>query len=95
MASNVSTPPDTFVTSDVCAHGKPDPEPYAKGAELSKADISKCIVVEDAPPGVLSGKRAGARVLGLRTTHEGQRMWEQGADWVVPVSYTHLRAHET
>ena len=41
-------------------------------------------MVEDAPPGVLSGKRAGARVLGLRTTHEGQRMWEQGADWVVP-----------
>ena len=84
MASNVSTPPDTFVTSDVCAHGKPDPEPYAKGAELSKADISKCIVVEDAPPGVLSGKRAGARVLGLRTTHEGQRRWVQGGAWGGP-----------
>ena len=80
----MSPPPDTFITSDVCTQGKPDPEPYRKGAELSRADISKCIVVEDAPPGVLSGKRAGARVLGLRTTHDGQRMWDQGADWVVP-----------
>lgn len=39
--------------------------------------------MEDAPPGVLSGKRAGARVLGLRTTHDGNRQWDQGADWVV------------
>ena len=54
-----------------------------KGAELSHADISQCLVVEDAPPGALSGKRAGAKVLGLRTTHDGQRMWDQGSDWVV------------
>ena len=79
----MAAPPDVFVTSDVCSKGKPDPEPYAKGAELCGADITRCIVVEDAPPGVLSGKRAGARVLGLRTTHDGNRQWDQGAEWVV------------
>lgn len=91
-AADVAEPPRAFVTSDVCSKGKPDPEPYLKGAELSQADVTRCIVVEDAPPGVLSGKRAGARVLGLRTTHDGARMWEQGADWVVPdLSYVRAR----
>jgi phosphoglycolate phosphatase-like HAD superfamily hydrolase len=32
---------------------------------------------------VESGKKAGARVLGLKTTHAGSRMWEKGADYVV------------
>jgi len=41
------------------------------------------LVVEDAPPGVLSGKRAGASyVLGLRTTHAGEKQWANGADFV-------------
>lgn len=75
--------PKVFVSSDDVSKGKPNPEPYKKGAELSGVDISKCIVVEDAPAGVLSGKRAGARVLGLKTTHDAKRMWLQGADFVV------------
>lgn len=59
---------------------------------MSKADISKCIVVEDAPPGVLSGKAAGARVIGLKTTHPKKRMIESGADWVVEdLSKVHAR----
>lgn len=83
-AADVAAPPDSFITSDLCSKGKPDPEPYLKGAELINAkDMSRCIVVEDAPPGVLSGKRAGARVIGLKTTHDGQRMWDNGADWLV------------
>lgn len=83
-AADAAAPPDTFVTSDLCSKGKPDPEPYLKGAELIDVkDMNRCIVVEDAPPGVLSGKRAGARVIGLKTTHDGQRMWDNGADWLV------------
>lgn len=91
--SGVSDAPEVFVTSDAVSKGKPDPEPYRRGAELSKVlDMAKCIVVEDAPPGVLSGKRAGARVLGLKTTHDGQRMWDNGADWVVDdLSKVHAR----
>lgn len=82
--AGVGDVPTVFVTSDLCSKGKPDAEPYRRGAELSKVkDISRCIVVEDAPPGVVSGKSAGARVLGLRTTHDGQRMWDSGADWLV------------
>lgn len=91
-AAGAAEPPKVFVTSDVCSKGKPDPEPYSKGAELCHADVAKCLVVEDAPPGALSGKRAGAKVLALKTTHDGQRMMEQGSDWLVPdLSYVKAR----
>ena len=75
--------PVTFVTGDLVAKGKPDPEPYLLGAKLAKADPAACVVLEDAPPGVLAGKRSGARVIGLRTTHDGALQWAQGADFVV------------
>lgn len=91
-AAAVSSPPDVFITSDLCSRGKPDPEPYMLGAKHLHADISRCLVVEDAPPGVESGKRAGAKVLGLRTTHAGERMWAKGADFVVEdLSKVHAR----
>ncbi|PWN54356.1 HAD-like protein [Violaceomyces palustris] len=81
--AQVSQPPEIFVTSDLCSKGKPDPEPYLLGAKLSQVDIARCLVVEDAPPGIRSGKAAGAKTLGLRTTHDGEKMWDDGADFVV------------
>ncbi|KAL4399575.1 DL-glycerol-3-phosphatase [Malassezia pachydermatis] len=83
LSTKSSDAPEVFVSADDVTAGKPDPQPYKKGADLSKVDITKCIVVEDAPAGVLSGKRAGARVLGLKTTHDAKRLWLQGADFVV------------
>ncbi|WFD01101.1 hypothetical protein MYAM1_003862 [Malassezia yamatoensis] len=81
--ADLCTPPDVFVTGDMVSHGKPNPEPYEKGASLSGVqDIKRCLVVEDAPPGVASGKAANALVLGLETTHDASRMWERGADYV-------------
>jgi beta-phosphoglucomutase-like phosphatase (HAD superfamily) len=76
------SPPRTFITSDQVSRGKPAPDPYLLGAEQSGADPKRCLVVEDAPPGVLAGKAAGCRVLGLKTTHDVGRMWEAGADFV-------------
>ncbi|KDN45880.1 HAD-like protein [Tilletiaria anomala UBC 951] len=78
-----SAPPEVFVTADIVSKGKPDPEPYLRGAELTGSNPKRCIVVEDAPPGVVSGKRAGAHVIGLRTTHDGAKQWANGADFVV------------
>lgn len=79
----VDKEPEVFVSANDVSKGKPEPEPYLKGAELTHSDIKNCIVVEDAPAGVLAGKRAGARVLALKTTHDGQRLWDNGADWLV------------
>lgn len=76
------SPPSTFVTSDLVSKGKPDPEPYLLGAKLTKSDPASCLVVEDAPAGVIAGKAAGCKVLGLKTTHEAAKMWEAGADFL-------------
>lgn len=79
----VPIPPSVFITSDLCTAGKPDPQPYLKGAEASNHPPQDCLVVEDAPAGVRAGKAAGAKVLGLKTTHDGLKQWQNGADFLV------------
>lgn len=82
-AAGVSAPPKVFITSDLCTRGKPDPQPYLMGAEKSQRDITRCLVVEDAPPGVRAGKKAGAKTLALRTTHDGEKMQLEEPDFIV------------
>jgi sugar-phosphatase len=52
--------PKELVTSSDVSKGKPDPEPYLVGARKLGVAIENCVVFEDAPNGVLSGKRSGA-----------------------------------
>ena len=75
--------PEVFVTSSDIRNGKPAPDPYLKGAEVLGFAPQDCVVVEDAPAGVRSGKAAGARVIALRTTMSERELWDAGADWVV------------
>jgi sugar-phosphatase len=75
--------PRYLVTSTDVKHGKPDPEPYLRGAQLLGAPASECLVIEDAPAGVRAGKEAGARVLALRTTASDVELRQAGADWIV------------
>ena len=75
--------PGAFVTSNDITNGKPAPDPYLKGAEILGFAARDCVVVEDAPAGVRSGKAAGARVIALRTTMTEKELWDAGADWVV------------
>ena len=42
-----------------------------------------CVVIEDAPAGILAGKRAGMRVIGVAATHPPAALLEAGADVVV------------
>ncbi len=60
--------PDTIVTADQVAMGKPDPEPYRLGAERLGVDPSRTLVIEDAVGGLRSGRDAGARTLAVTTT---------------------------
>lgn len=48
------------------ARGKPDPEPYAKAIAKFGVSAAATIVLEDAAPGIASGRAAGARVVGIR-----------------------------
>src|SRR2546421_1823163 len=75
--------PKQMVTSTDVQHGKPDPEPYQKGAQILGVPAADCLVVEDAPAGIRAGKAAGARVLALRTTASDAELQQAGADWIV------------
>jgi sugar-phosphatase len=75
--------PARFVTASDIKNGKPSPEPYLKGAEVLGFQVDECIVVEDVPAGIRSGKSAGARVIGLRTTFGEPELRAAGADWIL------------
>ncbi|AXH97773.1 HAD family hydrolase [Ornithinimicrobium avium] len=72
--------PEAFVTADDITRGKPDPQPYLIGAARLGADPHRCLVVEDAPAGVASGRAAGAATLALTTTSPAEDL---DADLVV------------
>src|SRR5216684_2868299 len=74
--------PRHLVTSTDVNHGKPDPEPYLKGAQMLGVPAKECIVIEGAPAGIRAGKAAGARVLALRTTASDAELQQAGADWI-------------
>jgi len=71
------------VTSSDIVNGKPDPEPYRKGAELLGLAPRDCIVFEDAPAGIRSGKSAHSRVVAFQTTERDDLLLQAGADWIV------------
>lgn len=62
----------------------PRPDPYLLGAERAGVDPARCLVVEDAPAGVRSGRAAGCKTLGLVTSHTREQIDEAKPDYVVP-----------
>src|SRR5206468_4119031 len=57
--------PKTLVTADDVRHGKPAAEPYSLAADRLGFAPSRCVVIEDAPNGIESGKASGARVVAI------------------------------
>lgn len=62
--------PQHLVAADEVTNGKPHPEPYIKGATALGFRPQDCVVFEDAPTGIRSGKAAGAEVIALPGTYE-------------------------
>jgi sugar-phosphatase len=75
--------PERIISGEMVERGKPDPEPYRRGAELIGAAAAECLVIEDAPSGVGAGVAAGCRVLGVLGTHSAENLRAAGARWVV------------
>ena len=73
--------PPVLITADDVKQGKPDPEPYLKGAELLGVNPGACIVVEDAPAGIRAAHAAGMRVIAMPSTYPMEALGE--ADYVV------------
>ncbi|MFA6378627.1 MAG: HAD family phosphatase [Candidatus Omnitrophota bacterium] len=59
---------EVVITGCDVKHGKPHPEPFQKALKLLKLKPKEAIVLENAPLGVLSAKRARLRCLALETS---------------------------
>ncbi|KAF9028447.1 HAD-like protein [Hymenopellis radicata] len=76
--------PDVFVTSEDVEQGKPFPDPYLLGAKKCGYKPENCVVFEDAPAGIRSGKAAGCKTIGFLTTHSRKQMEATQPDFLVP-----------
>ncbi|MGI4757289.1 MAG: HAD-IA family hydrolase [Janthinobacterium lividum] len=72
--------PSAVITADMVTRGKPDPEPYRRGAELLGFAPADCIVVEDAASGVAAGAGAGCRVLAVLSSTPADELG--AATWI-------------
>jgi mannitol-1-/sugar-/sorbitol-6-phosphatase len=75
--------PSLFITANDITHGKPNAEPYLKGAAGLGFPPERCIVVEDALAGIASGKNAGTRVIAFTTTASITDLIAAKPDWIV------------
>ena len=76
--------PQHLVVAEDCRTGKPSGEPYLLAKKLlGLSTETVALVIEDSPAGVLSGKAANCKVLGLATTHSMMQLRQAGADWIV------------
>jgi len=58
---------DEVVTADDVAEGKPAPDIFLQCARLLGVAPERCLVLEDAPPGVVAARRAGMQVVVVPT----------------------------
>jgi len=69
-----------MVTAEDRTHGKPDPEPFRRGAEMLGLDPRGLVALEDAPAGIASARAAGVgHVVGVTTGHPAHVLVSAGA----------------
>lgn len=73
---------DVVITDEDVTRSKPDPQPYLIAADRLGVAPEDCVVYEDSYNGLLSGRRAGCRVVALATTNPRASL-EDKADIVV------------
>jgi len=56
---------DEVVTADDVENGKPSPDVFLRAAELMGIAPSECLVLEDAPAGIIAAQRAGMQVIAV------------------------------
>jgi mannitol-1-/sugar-/sorbitol-6-phosphatase len=73
--------PARIITADMVTRGKPDPEPYRRGAEILGLKPEECLVIEDSASGAKAGHAAGCKVLATLFSHSLESL--SNADWIV------------
>ena len=72
---------DVIVTGDQTSEGKPSPVPYLTGAAKLGVKPEDCIVIENAPLGIESAKKAGAYCIAIASTVSKHHL--EGADEIL------------
>lgn len=60
--------------SDMVKKHKPAPDSFLFGAEKLSVECSDCLIFEDSPAGIVSGYRAGGKVIALTTTFNQEQL---------------------
>ena len=81
MADGGIPVPARIITADIVSKGKPDPEPYRRGAEILGLAPGDCLVIEDSASGAKAGHAAGCKVLATLFSHSLESL--SAADWIV------------
>jgi HAD superfamily hydrolase (TIGR01509 family) len=63
-----------IIDSSSIIKGKPDPEIYLKAILSLGMQAKDCIVIEDSINGIFATKSAGAKVIGITTTHKTEEL---------------------
>jgi len=72
---------NAVITAAEIKRGKPEPDVFLEAAKRVKVKQSQCVVIEDAPVGIESAKRAGMKCIALTTTHPEKELFN--ADLIV------------
>jgi beta-phosphoglucomutase len=59
---------DVVIAGEMVNNGKPDPEPYLKAVSMLGVKKEDCLVIENAPAGITSAKRAGLTCYAVATS---------------------------
>lgn len=71
--------PRVLVSAEDVGKGKPDPEPYLNGAKLLRMNPAECLVIEDAPAGIVAAHAGGMKVIALTSTYPAPELGEADA----------------
>lgn len=72
-------PPQVLVSAEDVLEGKPSPEGYVKAADALGRSPAECVVIEDAPAGIMAARRAGMRVIGLAASGQARDLSDADA----------------
>lgn len=73
---------DKITTGDMVKRGKPSPDIYKLAIKKIELKPKECIVIEDAPNGIIAAKKAGCIALGITTSFSRRKLLAAKADHV-------------
>ena len=63
-----------IVSAEDVSRSKPAPDPYLCAAQLLGIDAAGCVVIEDAPLGLVAARTAGMKTIGVTTTSRAEAL---------------------